>query len=312
MSINHQHLRAFHAVAAEGSFSRAARRLNISQPTLSQQIKSLEARYGQMLLERRRSPLQLTPIGIELHAMTCRIFTAADEAEELLRRDVAGVGSSIRLVADSPSYAVRLAQVLFQIGVHAVPEIQIANSQETLARLIDARADVAIVSDPQIDSRLAYEPLFVDELRVVMPIGHHLSASSCFPVAALSGECVLLRESKSKTRAATEALLDSAGITPKQVICIHSREAIREAIAIGMGMSLMFSSECPPDTRLAYARPDQQPTNSLLTGYLVCKAEYRRSVAMRAVYEAAAGLHQDASTGVSGVKPPRLMVEPSR
>lgn len=293
MSINHQHLRAFHAVAAEQSFSRAARRLNISQPTLSQQIKSLECRYGQMLLERRRSPLQLTPIGVELHAMTSRIFAAADEAEELLRRDSVTGGRSIRLVSDSPSWAIRLAQTLFQAGNYAEPEIQIANAQETLARLEDARADLAIVSDPQIDNRFAYKPLFVDELRVVMAASHQLAVAECFPVAAMADECVVLREPKSKTRAAVESLLDCAGVRPRRVLCVHSREAIREAVAIGMGVSMMFSSECPPDPRLAYARPDQQPSNALLTGYLVCKTEYRRSATMRVVYEAARKLQAD-------------------
>lgn len=53
MSVNHQHLRAFHAIAEEGSISRAARRLNVAQPTLSQQLKALEDRHKAALFDGR-------------------------------------------------------------------------------------------------------------------------------------------------------------------------------------------------------------------------------------------------------------------
>jgi DNA-binding transcriptional LysR family regulator len=288
-------LRAFHAVAVEGSFSRAARRLNVSQPTLSQQIKALEGRYGRMLFEGRRLPLRLTPIGQDLVALTQKMFATSDTIEALLGDHPAGELHTIRLAADSPAYAAMLAQALLEADPALGLEVQIENSQRTLAQLLEARADVAIISDPQIDPRFAYTPLFLDSLRVVVPSSHRLARAPVFPLAALEHECLLVREPASKTRAAAEALLRSCDIRPVRSIEFRSREAIREAVARGMGVGLFFSSECPPDSRLVTIAPDAQPDSSFLTGYLVCCVEHRRSNMMRLVFDAARSIKEAGS-----------------
>jgi len=290
MSVNHQHLRAFHAVATERSFSRAARRLNISQPTLSQQIKALEHRHGRMLFEGRRRPLHLTPVGRELLALTGRMFATSDEISDLLGDEPAAETISIRIASDSPPYGALLARALLEADPRLSVEVQVVNSATTLTQLLEAHADVVIASDPQIDTRFAYRPLFVDYLKVVVPATHPLAGADEFPLAALANECLLTREDASKTRGATQSLLAAHDVRPARTIELHSREAIREAVAIGMGVSLFFSAECPPDARIAALRPDCQPDAALLTGYVVCRADQRRSAAMRAVLEAAARL----------------------
>src|SRR5579862_9327373 len=70
VTVNHQHLRAFHVIATEGSISRAARRLNVAQPTLSQQLKALEERHKAALFEGRKPPLRLTTFGQQLFDLT--------------------------------------------------------------------------------------------------------------------------------------------------------------------------------------------------------------------------------------------------
>jgi DNA-binding transcriptional LysR family regulator len=288
--VNHQHLRAFYAIAIEGSFSRAARRLNISQPTLSQQMKALEARHNTALFEGRRPPLQLSPTGRELLALAKRMFAISDSIEELLGDRAAQDMPGIRIAADSPIYAARLAQALLLGAPQLAVEVQIDNSRATLARLGDAQADVAIISDPPIDPRFAYQPLFLDYLKVVMPVDHPLAAAPVYPLAALEQECLLLREPSSKTRGACDSLLRAHDITPSRSVELHSREAIREAVAIGMGVSLFFSSECPPDARLTARQPECQPDSALLTGYVVCRADRRRSALLRMAMAAAATL----------------------
>lgn len=287
MSVNHQHLRAFHAIAAEGSFSRAARRLNVAQPTLSQQIKALENRHQAALFEGRRPPLRLTQVGQELFALTQTMFATSDEIDQLLGDTVDRVSHSIRIGADSPIYAVRLAQALIRSRPETATEVRIDNARETLRRLRDANVDVAIVSDPPMDGQFFYEPLFADYLKVAVPIDHLFAKAAIFPLGVLAHERLLLREPASKTRGATEMLLAAADVTPGRVIELHSREAIREAVALGMGVSLFFSSECPPDARLCFLRPDPQPDRAQLTGYVVGRIERRRTSMMRAVLAAA-------------------------
>ena len=287
MTVNHQHLRAFHAIATEGSVSRAARRLNVAQPTLSQQIKALESRHRAALFEKRRPPITLTPTGRELFALTQRMFATSDEIDELLGDNAAQVSPKIRLGADSPIYAARLAQALTLTNPETVMEVRIDNARETLRRLQDAVVDVAVVSDPPMDGQFFYEPLFADYLNVALPAEHALAEAPVFPLRALVRERLLLREPASKTRAATEMLLASVGVAPARVSELHSREAIREAIALGMGVSLFFSTECPPDQRLVFLKPDHQADRAQLTGYVVCRAERRRTALMRSVLLAA-------------------------
>jgi LysR family transcriptional regulator, low CO2-responsive transcriptional regulator len=290
LTVNHQHLRTFHAIALEGSFSRAARRLNVAQPTLSQQIKALESRHQAALFEGRRPPLRLTPMGRELLALTQRMFATSDEIDELLGDRVDAFPHAIRLGADSPIYAARLAQALSLSHPETAIEVRIDNARETLRGLQDAVVDVAIVSDPPMDGQFFYDPLFADHLSVATPAGHPLADAAVFPLEALAHERLLLREPASRTRTATELLLAAAGVTPGRAIELHSREAIREAIALGMGVSLFFSAECPPDGRLSFLRPNHQTHRARLTGYVVCRAERRRTAIMRSVLRVADSL----------------------
>jgi DNA-binding transcriptional LysR family regulator len=215
------------------------------------------------------------------------MFATSDEIDALLGDNVDTNSHLIRLGADSPIYAVRLAQALDRSHPETAVEVRIDNARETLARLQDAKVDVAIVSDPSMDGQFFYEPLFADYLIVALPMDHALAKSSVFPLQALSHERLLLRETASKTRAAIETLLAAANVSPERVIEFHSREAIREAIALGMGVSLFFSAECPPDPRIAVLRPNRQPDRAQLTGYVVCRVERRRTAMMRAVLAAA-------------------------
>lgn len=264
--------------------------MNISQPTLSQQIKALESRYNTSLFQGRRPPLQLSPTGCELLALARQMFAISDTIEELLGDRTVDEAPRIRIAADSPIYAARLASALLEKTPQMAVEVQIDNARDTLARLTDARADVAIVSDPPIDPRFAYQPLYADFLKVVVPAGHALAGAPIYPLAALADECLLQREPSSKTRGACDSLLRAHDIAPARTLEMHSREAIREAVALGVGISVFFSSDCPPDSRLAVLEPERQPDSALLIGYVVCRVERRRSSVLRLALAAAATL----------------------
>jgi len=261
--------------------------LNVAQPTLSQKIKALEDRHQAVLFEGRRPPLKLTPTGRELFALTQRMFATSLEIDELLGESVGTAFRSIRIGSDSPTYAARLAEALIRAHPETVMEVRIQNARETLRQLQDSKVDVAIVSDPPMDGQFFYEPLFADYLNIAVPAGHPLAQAGVFPLAALAGERLLIRETASKTRAASERLMSMANVSPARVMELHSREAIREAIALGLGVSMFFSSDCPPDQRIALLRPDRQADGIQLTGYLVCPVDRRRMPAMRCVLEAA-------------------------
>ncbi len=290
MRVNHQHLRSFHVVAQEGSISRAARRLGVAQPTLSQQIRALEIRHRVALFDGRKQPLQLTEAGRRLHALTGRLFAISDEVETMMNAGIEGKLSMIRLGSDSPVYAARLVAKFAEHNPDGPMSVRIGNAAEVVQWLRDGHIDAAIGSDPPGDNALDYLPLYHDRLAAAAPAMHPLAANARVMIEDLAEESLLLREATSRTRLSIERLIEVTGLTPRRVIEFHTREAIREAIALGLGVSLFYSSECPPDPRIAYRPVDASVPMPTFMGYLLCIADKRRTVAMRALFDAAAEL----------------------
>ncbi len=285
--VNHQHLRAFHAVAADGSISRASRRLGVSQPTLSQQLRTLELRHGVALFDGRRQPLELTDIGQRLFALTGKLFALADEVEQVLDQAVSAKDATLRIGSDSPVYAARLVAAYAEENPAVTVRVRIGNAEEVISWLRDGQLDAAIGSDPPIESAFSYQPLYCDQLAVALPLHHPLAERTDVPLTELYGETLLLREATSRTRRATEALFEQAGITPRRIIEFHTRETIREAIALGLGVSLFYSAESPPDPRIVTCAISADTPLPSFTGHLICQADQRRAAPMRALFQAA-------------------------
>ena len=283
MAASYQHLRAFHAIAVERGVSRAARRLNVSQPTLSQQLKALEARHGVSLFESRKSPLRLSAAGRDLFALTQRLFATASDIDDMLGETTGLAGGVLRLGSDSPFYAARVVDHFRRHHLQTGVQVRMGNAQEVMQWLSEAQIDAALASDPPADAMFSYDPLYTDHLACVLPAGHALSAWETIPIDALATEVLLVRESSSKTRSFAERALADAGVTPAAMLEMQGRETIREAIALGLGISIFFSSECPPDTRIDYRPLGTQGRSYELRGFLLCQSERRRSALMRAL-----------------------------
>jgi len=290
VGVNHQHLRAFHVIAMEGSISRAARRLNVSQPTLSQQLKALEERHQAALFDGRKPPLRLTAFGQKLFDLTHKLFVASQDIDDLLREPAEHVTAELRLGSDSPFFAARLAAAVHSRIPSSIVRVRIGNACETFSWLKEGQVDVAICSDPPVDSAFAYEPLFSDKLVAAIPKSHPLAGGAVFPLAALESERLLIRESASRTRTIVEELLMTEDVTPVEVMQLHTRDTIREGIAIGLGIGFFFSLECPPDSRIRVLPLDADVNKSRMSGYVVYPNEKRRAPLIGSVMDATAEL----------------------
>lgn len=292
MAANYQHLRAFHAIALEGSVTRAARRLNVAQPTLSQQLKALEERHGVTLFESRRSPLKLSAAGRDLFALTERLFSAAADVDDMLGEAVSLDGGSLRIGGDCPPQVARVVARFRALNPGAHVQVRMGNAREAMRWLSAAEIDVAIASDPPADGQFTYDPLYTDHLSVALPASHPLSVLETTPIERLAEETLLIREPTSKTRAFTEQALGAAGVEVRETLELQSRETIREAVALGLGVGVFFSSECPPDPRIAYRPLTGLVREQPLRGYLVCQQDRRRSAIVRALRAIAAELFE--------------------
>ena len=281
--MNAAQLRAFHSVASAGGFTRAAARLGVTQPTLSGQVKALEESYGVALIERRGRQLVLTEIGAALLDLTRRIFGLTEEAEQLLAAARGLERGHLRLGADAPYH------VLPALGdfTRRYPKLRLSltvgNSETLIRDLFDHRIDVAVVANLAPDARLHAVPVRRDRLVLFVPKRHPWARRKQVTPDQLAGERLVLREPGSSTRRVFETAMARAAIALEEVIEINSREAVREAVAAGLGVGVVSESEFGNDPRLvkvALAEADLGATE-----YVACLAERRELRLIRAFLE---------------------------
>ncbi len=250
MSINHAQLRAFHGVATAGGFTRAAAVLHVTQPTLSGQVAALEERYGVKLFERRSRGVELSELGRGLFDVTSRLFGQEAEAEQLLAAARGLARGVLRVGADAPYHVVPLLAVFHRRYPGIRLSLTFGNSARVLQDLFERRCDVAVVPDPRPDRRLYAVPFRSDRLVVFVERGHSWARRRSVRLQDLDGQRLVLREIGSTTRALFERAMAKAGITPAEVLEIGSREAVREVVAAGLGIGVVFESEFGRDDRL--------------------------------------------------------------
>jgi DNA-binding transcriptional LysR family regulator len=251
MRVNILHLRSFYAVAKEGSIIQAARRLNLSQPTVSKQLKALEDRYRISLFLSRTPPLKLTPAGEALFREASQLFSSVDNVEQILEDDLSD-RLLLRLGSDTPPLAARLAHEMRLSFPKLHSQVRIENARDTFERLRSGQCDMAIVTDPPVHPNFQYVPIRDDQLLAAFSIDHPAARKTDFDIRNLAHESLLMRETWSKTRAAIQHMFTEVGVAPRDIHEMNTRETIREAIALGMGMSFFFSIECTPDPRIVY------------------------------------------------------------
>ena len=274
MPISHAHLRSFHAVATHGSFTRASEMLNITQPTLSGQVKELEERYGTRLFIRHGRRIELTDIGKSAFNITRLIFRHEQEVEHLLQSARALTSGLLRVGADSPYIATPLLAQFQRLYPGIQISIQYGNSQQLMAWIVARSCDVAFMPNiPQEDERLYSIPLPPGRLVVFVNRDHDWAERRSVTIEELVTQRIVLREKGSRTRSIFEEAVAQAGHLLPDVMEISGREGVREAVAAGFGVGIVAENELVADSRLR-ALP---VSNAELAHaeYVVCLQEMR-------------------------------------
>ncbi|MDH3629499.1 MAG: LysR substrate-binding domain-containing protein [Gammaproteobacteria bacterium] len=274
MPISHAHLRSFHAVATHGSFTRASEMLNITQPTLSGQVKELEERYGTRLFIRHGRRIELTDIGKSAFSITRLIFRHEEEVEHLLQSARALTSGLLRVGADSPYIATPLLAQFQRLYPGIQISIQYGNSQQLMSWIVSRSCDVAFMPNiPQEDERLYSIPLPPGRLVVFVNQDHDWAERRSVTIEELVMQRIVLREKGSLTRSIFEEAVAQAGQLLPDVMEISGREGVREAVAAGFGVGIVAENELVADSRLR-ALP---VSNAELAHaeYVVCLQEMR-------------------------------------
>ncbi len=291
--MNYAQLRAFHAVANHGGFSRAAAALHLTQPAISDQVRRLEQDYGVSLFNRRPRHVELTGIGRRLLAVTRRFFEAEDEAREILSAARSLSAGSLTIFADAPYLAMHLIAEFGKLHPGIDIRVQTGNAEFCLDSVLDFRADVAISAATRPDTRLHYLPLHSEPLVAIMTPNNRLARKRRVTLAQLAEEPLIFREPASVTRQLFQSDLASAGVSCKPAVEVDGREALVEAAAANLGIGVVSTSEFAGDRRLVAVKIAD--SHSLMTESLVKLSERPPSAAIDAVFKVADAFYKAGS-----------------
>jgi DNA-binding transcriptional LysR family regulator len=251
-----RHLRYFVAVAEELNFGRAAARLHVAQPGLSQQIKNLEGELGLRLFDRDKRRVSLTEAGALLLAEAYAVLGRFDECLETMRRARAGSSSAtirVGLVGEfSRSWGSELVAEVgrrhpqYALAVEATPSA-------AQIRAIDAgELDLGVVRSVPSASRLPRRLLDAEPLGACLPADHPLARDAHVRPADLSGQPLLWmpRSSNPEMYDRVLATLAAAGLNAESVRSGGSASASFALVATGYGWTLA----CPSDVAEAAER----------------------------------------------------------
>jgi DNA-binding transcriptional LysR family regulator len=246
-------LRYFIAVAEELSFTRAAVRLHLSQPPLSQQIQSLEKDLGVRLLERNRRNVALTEPGRVFLTQARQILAKADAAREQAAAAAAGYSGQLRLAYTvSVSFHSAFPQALLRYGQIA-PGVRIQlcemYTQPQFAALLAGELDVGFVRGEPArgqDARrqIALTVLAREPLLVALPAGHRLAGRAHLQISELARDAFVVqpRELAATLHDRLVMLANDAGFEP--IISQHAQQlnGLLALVAAGLGLALVPAS----------------------------------------------------------------------
>ena len=237
-----RHLQTFQAIVKEGSFLKAAEKLQYAQSTITLHIQKLEEELGVKLFSRRGKRTELTVAGRTLKDHTDQLLHRAGQLQQAMTDLVAGKAGQLRVGSVEPVASVHLPAILvdfcrrypkvrlsLEVGVTQIISQQVANG--TL--------DLAICSSPAANLGLIFKPLFQDPISLLIPKSHHLATEKNLTVSLLAEERLILTEEQCPYREVLEKALMPYGVNPFSGIEVMSLEALKQMVHCGLGIGVM-------------------------------------------------------------------------
>ena len=246
--MNLKQLEAFVQVAEGGSFSKAAKELFLTQPTISSHISSLERELNARLFVRNTKEVSLSEDGIKLYKYAKQMLDLQREIEVTFGMDEEGESHAVTIAASTIPAQYLLPEVLTRFSERYPQEqirIQETDSSKVVMQVVDHRVDIGFTGTVLEKKHCKYIPFYKDELVIITPNTpkyQELAQGNKEDISWIKKEHVIMREEGSGTRKEAELQLKGAGVKFAGldiIASIENQETIKKSVRQGMGISVL-------------------------------------------------------------------------
>ncbi len=263
-------------IAAERNFSRAADKLHIAQPSLSQQLSKLEKELGVLLFKRSTNSVELTYAGSVFVEKAQQIIDMADQLRREME-DIADMRKGRLVVGSLPMTGAHVLPYVLPVFRKAYPDIEIVLIEESTRNLEQLTAsggtDVSLLTLPLEEQSLAYQPLIDEELCLAVSPDSPLAGrdrAKPISIAELADEPFVLLKKGQGFRAIAHDLCRRAGFEPRVVFESGNINTVQSLVAAGMGISFVPSMMMLNDSQgraPVYLTIEGRPTRTLVIAH---------------------------------------------
>lgn len=261
-------------IASEKNFSRAAEKLHIAQPSLSQQIAKLEKELGLLLFQRSTNSVELTYAGTRFIEQAQRILDMADQLKKEME-DINQMKRGRLAVGSLPITGSHILPLVLPVFKAKYPEIEVVLTEDTTVNLelltTQGKTDLSLLTLPLLEQSLHCEPLIEEEICLAVPPKHPLAdQQSRIELEQLRDEPFIVLKKGQGFRQITFDLCHKADFVPNIVFETGNIETVQSLVAAGMGIAFvpeMIARPLRSHFVPAYLRLADRPTRTLVIAY---------------------------------------------
>lgn len=268
-------------IAAEKNFSRAAEKLHLAQPSLSQQLSKLEKEIGVLLFQRNTNSVEITHAGEVFIEKAQKILDMVNQLKKEME-DISQMRKGKLVVGSLPITGSHILPLVLPVFQSRYPEIEIVLVEETSSRLehltSNGQTDICLLTLPLHEPSLTSRPLIDEEIWLALPTQHPLfqknrnknKEQAKIQIKDLQNEPFIVLKKGQGFRQITEELCLTAGFQPNIVFESSNIDTVQSLVAAGMGIafvpSMIARKQGSPFTP-AYVSLQEKPYRTLVIAY---------------------------------------------
>lgn len=234
-------LRALNAVMETGSFSAAARRMGVSQATVSQQIRDLERALGTDMFKRAANDMVPTRLCQQIYPLSREIEDGGSQIAELLSQHHSMDSGELRIGLGNPLPGMALIRKFRD----RFPGVEVKIEMGSWGRIVEAvgegRVDVGVLPEPPEQARFQRRKIQSQSVVAIVPPTHRLAPCTMISCAELVSERLIFRTSGSSTQRVVDDAFRSADLIPRPSIVMDTRDGVLDAVTQELGVGFMWS-----------------------------------------------------------------------